>query len=699
MCRTFLYLILLTSVAGDNFRGFVHIYDQPGTNNPEGAIRTPQFIIISDPTARDPVPSDGAQIMSTWANLSWSPGDFAVLHHVYIGDNPDSMSRVSRQTGTSFLVGFPGYPYPDGLVPGTIYYWCINEEQNNGNIFQGDVWSFMVQPKKAYNPVPPDGAKFIDRNTVLRWNSGFGAKLHIVYFGDNFDDVKNATGGLPQGLTTYTPRGLVPRKTYYWRVDEFDALTTYKGDVWSFTTAGEGGGIRAEYFNNMSLSGIPVLTRIDPQIDFNWGSSKPAPEVGADGFSIRWTGEVEAAFTETYTFYTNSDDGVRIWIDGQRLINNWTDHASTEDEGTIDLVAGNTYSLVMEMYENGGDAVAELRWSSPSTPKQLIPQAALSLPIKAGNPKPYNGAVDVKHNQILSWSPGETAASHEVYFGADADTIKYAEPDWPEYKGSRQLGSESYDPGQLEWDITYYWRIDEVNEAELNSPWKGNVWSFTTANFLIVDDFEDYDAGDNQIWFAWLDGFGYGSPGTEPYAPGNGTGSMVGDETTGSYTEETIVHSGNQSMPFAYNNRDFGYSEATLTLTYPRDWTENGVYRLAIWYVGDEANDRAPMYVALNGSAVVQHDDPDAVKVASWNQWNIDLQAFADQGVNLTNVNTITLGLGNRNYPIPGGSGKLYFDDIRLHPPDWIIVPWPRPEFPDRPFWPIIPGFPDFPDY
>lgn len=136
-----------------------------------------------------------------------------------------------------------------------------------------------------------------------------------------------------------------------------------------------------------------------------------------------------------------------------------------------------------------------------------------------------------------------------------------------------------------------------------------------------------------------------------------------------------------------------------LTLTYSRVWTENGVYRLAIWYIGDPDNTRARMYVALNGSAMVQQDHLDAVKLDSWNQWNIDLLAFADKGMNLTNVNTITLGLGNRNYPIPGRSGKLYFDDIRLHPPDWIIVPWPRPEFPDQPFWPIFPGFPDFPDY
>ena len=121
-------------------------------------------------------------------------------------------------------------------------------------------------------------------------------------------------------------------------------------------------------------------------------------------------------------------------------------------------------------------------------------------------------------------------------------------------------------------------------------------------------------------------------------------------------------------MPLYYDN-SVGYSEATLTLTYPRDWTENGVTTLTIWFRGDSANAAETLYVALNGSAVVNHDNPDAAQKTSWTQWNIDLQAFADQGVNLSNVNSITLGLGNRSNPVAGGSGIMYFDDIRLYRP------------------------------
>ncbi|GAG10140.1 unnamed protein product, partial [marine sediment metagenome] len=211
---------------------------------------------------------------------------------------------------------------------------------------------------------------------------------------------------------------------------------------------------------------------------------------------------------------------------------------------------------------------------------------------------------------------------------------------------------------------TYYWRIDEANNTNTDSPWTGSLWSFTTANFLVVDDFESYndlnedEPGSNRIFLAWLDGFD--NPAVN--------GSIVGYADP-PFAEQTIVHSGNQSMPFAYDN-GVGKSEATLTLTSNHDWTVKGVNTLTIWYIGSAANAAETMYVVLNGSAAVTNDNPNAPQAATWTQWNIDLQAFADQGVNLANVNSITLGLGNRSNPVAGGSGMLYFDDIRLHPPE-----------------------------
>jgi len=229
------------------------------------------------PYAMSPNPADGALYEDTWVNLSWQPGDSAVSHDVYIGENFEDVNAgaegtfLGNQATAKLIVGFPGMPYPDGLVPGTTYYWRIDEvnDTDPNSPWKGNVWSFTVPPRTAYYPNPADGAKFVDPNPDLSWTAGFGAKLHYVYFGDNFDDVNNAVVGIPQSETTYTPGTLELDKVYYWRVDEFDGAATYKGNVWSFTTTKAGGGIKAEYFNNTTLSGEPVLTRLDPKIDFD----------------------------------------------------------------------------------------------------------------------------------------------------------------------------------------------------------------------------------------------------------------------------------------------------------------------------------------------------------------------------------------------------------------------------------------------
>jgi hypothetical protein len=263
--------------------------------------------------------------------------------------------------------------------------------------------------------------------------------------------------------------------------------------------------------------------------------------------------------------------------------------------------------------------------------------------------------VDVTQVLNLTWTASGRAASHQVYFGTDKSSVANADTGSPQYKGGKDLGSESYDPGKLEWDTSYFWRIDEITTGATQ---KGMIWSFTTANFLVVDDFESYndldpaDPASNRIFYAWVDGYGDQT-----------NGSLVGYDNP-PFAEQTTVHGGSQSMPFFYDN-SVGKSEATLTLTYPRDWTEKGVSKLTIWFHGSVVNDAEQMYVTLNNSATVNNENPEAALIPEWTEWNINLQAFSDQGVNLTNVNTITLGLRS----VTGGSGLLFFDDIRLYPP------------------------------
>ncbi|HYG74843.1 MAG TPA: PA14 domain-containing protein [Planctomycetota bacterium] len=142
------------------------------------------------------------------------------------------------------------------------------------------------------------------------------------------------------------------------------------------TTSGSGDGLMASYYDNIDFTGVSV-TRKDPQVNFDWSSGSPASGIAADTFSVRWTGFVQPQYSQTYTFYTQSDDGVRLWINGQQLVNNWTDHGLTENSGSIALTAGQRYSLKMEFYDRSGGAVARLLWSSASTAKAAIPQTQL----------------------------------------------------------------------------------------------------------------------------------------------------------------------------------------------------------------------------------------------------------------------------------------------------------------------------------
>ncbi len=158
---------------------------------------------------------------------------------------------------------------------------------------------------------------------------------------------------------------------------------------------GNGTGLLGTYFDNADFTGATV-TRTDANVDFDWADGSPATAIGVDTFSVRWQGTVEAQFTEVYTFITRSDDGVRLWVDGQKVIDHWTEHGSTEDSGTIALTAGQKYNLTMEYFEGGGGAVAALSWSSPSTTTRIIPTSQL-YPAEAG-PQP------------TPWIPGDIGA-------------------------------------------------------------------------------------------------------------------------------------------------------------------------------------------------------------------------------------------------------------------------------------------------
>jgi hypothetical protein len=590
-----------------------------GENNLEFRLRTD-----SGAATRRTSPEGNDMQADEWAHIAvtWDASD-SFMRLYKNGQEIDSVSKAGTAVGVgpgvrvgvgnqSVSAGADSMdrPFPGILDDVRIYERGLTAE----DITELFNWQGTPLPSTmARNPIPTDGTLIEDTWVNLEWTPGDFAVSHDIYFSDNFDDVNDGAEGTFVGNQADTfiivgfpgfpfPDGLVPGTTYYWRIDEVNEVepnSPWKGNIWSFRAPP-----KTAYFPDPADGAESVS--VDVQLSWTAGFGSKLHTV---------------YFVETFEEVDNAAGGQ---AQGDAIYN----------PGTLKMAK--TYYWRVDEFDifetHKGDV-----WSF-TTEGGVV---ALD---------PANGAVDVSQTPILTWAQG-LGATHEIFFGTDATTL--------EKKASGNLGSETYEPGQLEWNTTYYWRIDEANSANVDSPWTGPVWSFTTANFLILDDMESYndldptDPNSNRIFNAWIDGYD---------DPTNG--SLIGNDMP-PFAEQTIVHSGNQSMPMSYDNSAASKSEATLSLTLNHDWTVNNVDTLTIWFRGNSANATETLYVILNGSARIDNDDPDVATTTSWTPWNIPLQVFADQGVNLTNVNSITLGLSS----VTGGTGTMYFDDIRLYPP------------------------------
>jgi len=680
------------------------------------------------PLATDPTPTDGAMLEDTWVSLGWKPADSAVSHDVYMADNFDDVNDRAgsafqgNQTFPSIVVGFIGFPFPDGLVPGTTYYWAIDEVEADGTTkHKGPVWSFWIQSRSAYDPSPSDGGLYVDPDVTLGWTPGFGAKLHAVYFGDDLETVTNAADGEGQVAATFTPGTLELGKTYYWRVDELDPpATVVKGDVWSFTTLpvisitdpdligwwtfDEGGGNVAidwsGHGNNGTVVGDPEwvdgimkgaldlasdYVAIDGVVDditstnitlslwinstqTNQGDLIAANDSGSghplefyiesgrpgryDGGDTTYTNAPVVADGRWHMLtYVREVNTGRIYVDGVLV---------ATDPATFELSAIARWSIGQEWDSGPSDfyrgMVDDVRFYNKSLTADQIAAVMRGDTNLAGSPMPDIGAiVDIRDISSLTWSKGDTAASHDVYFGTDRNAVASADNSAAEFHGNQAAASLSLANLVEFGGGDYYWRIDEVEaDGTANA---GTIWKFTVPDYLIVDDFESYNdieegqPGSNRIYLTWIDGFGTTTNGSQA---GNLNPPFM-----------SLGHNGGQAMPLGYDNAG-KTSEATMTLTSKKDWTEYGVTKLSIWFRGDSANAPDRIFVAL-GDAVAYHPDDAATQKYGWNELVIDLSEFANQGTDLSNVPSIILGLGTRNAPLPGGgTGTVQFDDIRL---------------------------------
>jgi len=474
----------------------------------------------------------------------------------------------------------------------------------------------------ASGPTPKNGALIEATWATMSWRSGDFAVSHDLYIGTDFDDVDSGAEGTFVGNTSSDlqivgfpgfpiSEGLQPSTTYYWRVDEVneaDPNSPWKGDVWRFSI------LPKTAYNPNPADGAEF---VDPNAVFTWSGGYGA---------------------KLHTIYLGDN-----FVDVNSATEGTPVGTTSYDPGTLEPEKV-LYWRVDEF--DGAETHKGDIW-------------AFTTPGTVGNPQPANGAVDVQMIETLSWAPADNASSHELYLGTDADAVGSATTASPEYIGPRVLGAVSYDPAGLAWDSSYAWRVDEVYPS---GTVKGLVWTFATADFILVDDFESYDdidplpgePGINRIFDKWVDGFGSTT-----------NGALVGNPLP-PYAEQTVVYGGAQSMNYAYDNAN-KTSEAILTLVYPRDWTAESVTKLSLWFRGASANAADRMFVALDGTSVVYHDDASATQITGWNQWVIDLSAFGGLGVNLTNVNTITIGIGTKGSPAAGGAGQMHFDDIRLY--------------------------------
>jgi len=532
----------------------------------------------------------------------------------------------------------------------------------------------------AFNPIPAYGATDAPRDAVLSWTPGIYADKHDVYFGTNFNDVNDADRTNPLGVlvsqnqvpNSYSPAKVLQwEQTYYWRIDEVNAppdYTIYKGNVWQFTVEPfaypiAGTSITATASSQFSKNTGPENTINGSGMDADDLHSKEEADIWVSSMTGPQPTWIQYEFDRVYKLYEmwvwNHNTSIELVLGfgvKDATIEYSLDGASWTTLGTVEFArapgaAGYAHNTTIDLAGVPAKYVkitANSNWGGVLNQYGLSEVRIFYIPVFAREPDPASGATDVDVEAVLSWREGREAASHNVNFSTDEQAVI------DETAAVTTLTEASYGPLSLDLGQSYYWKVNEVNEAETPTTWQGDVWNFSTQEYLVVDDFEDYnDFEPDRVFDTWIDGWGI---------PANG--SQVGSDMP-PFAEQTIVHSGNQSMPLYYDNSTANYSEATANvanLPVDQDWTKYGIKTLSLWFYGDPTNAAEQMYVKVNDVKVVYGGGVTDIQSASWYEWNIELALFS---VNLSNVTELSIGL-ERSGAV-GGKGVVYIDDIRLY--------------------------------
>ena len=498
--------------------------------------------------AYDPSPKNSGKYVAVDAKLTWTPGYGGQFHTVYFGT---SFADVNNATGGTQQVEL-SYTPAAPLTKGTTYYWRVDESDGAGKtVYKGDVWSFTAMPD----------IKITDPDLVGWWTFDEDAGNTAIDFSGHGND------GTLGGTTTRVPGimgGALDLNNGYVSIDgvaDDVKSTNLTISIWIKTIQS----IEGEVFGLNDGSGNHPLL---------WGINSGQAFVDDDG-----TGQTFAPTVlndnqwHMYTYVRSGSTGT-IYLDGIQI-------ASYDSTFSLDTVT--RWSIGMEWDSTPGDfykgLVDDARVYNKALTVDEVKELMRGDPALAWKPSPDNKAlVDVlKVEQGLSWTAGDNAAQHDVYFGLEKAAVEAATASDQTgiYRGRQ--AEAAYTPTEtLAWGSgPYFWRVDEVQADGTITT--GSVWSFTVADFLVVDDMESYtDVLGTAIFDTWVDGY------TDKNS--NSTVGYMGAP----FAETKTVHGGRQSMPMDYDNSIAPFfSEAVQTFAPLQNWTTNDVNTLSLWFRGN----------------------------------------------------------------------------------------------------------------
>jgi len=594
-------------------------------------------------TAWNPAPVDGVQYVRPDQDLAWEHGLEFIFHQVYFGQ---TLEEVSNATPAQAWMTLEEFYDPGTLEVNQTYYWRVDEFTGTATR-TGEIWSFTTVPEVEVGDPDLIGWWTLDEGqgtTAVDW-SGHGN--HGAFVGSPQWTYGVQGGALQLSGEAHVEMAALNVETNTATMTAWVKRQGNQSDWAAVLFSREGSGVSGMGFGPSNELRYHWM---DLYWDFTTGIVPPDQEWFFMALVVEPT-QATLYYNGTETFVRNEAAHDPDPFDGTLMIGQ--DAQGGRDlTGTVDDVR--FYNKVL--------SAAELR------------AVMRGNPLLAWNPSPApDAAVDIRKISSLRWSAGDTAASHDVYFGTDGAVVAVAGTDAAEYQGN-QAGTVFSVAGLVALGGgDYFWRIDEIEADETVQT--GTVWKFTAPAYLLVDDFESYTNEVGQrVFEVWVDGLGF----TQPVeTAGNGTGALVGhdiwavDTPYSTIMETGKVHGGGQSMPLYYDNTVAPYrSEADRTWMVAENWLVEGVTDLTLYVRGEADNDAAPLYVVIEDSAgnvaVVAHSDAAATTATDWIEWKIPLADLTAAGVNVGAVRKMSIGVGSRTAPTPDGAGVIYVDDIRV---------------------------------